>query len=804
MADNTRLVETNPLVKLKRGPYSAMGNVPNIDGTIYLAELQPTDQNILASTTQETTDWHLFFIDTTAFANGTETVFRHKLDAFRALYAKQSAYATTAGSWATAVSVSIGNSDGTGAGAATDIQGGDGSIILKLPATIKASITGNVTGTADKAKALDVSAAVGSATLPVYINASGKPVACNTISQGKLDINISGTADKAARWAVPTSFIIADGTTDSAHKSVSVEVDGSDNVTLLLPSTITATLNGRANSALKLVNSSNNGLNVGTKSGKQYAIQFSNGVPAVYEGTLANNAATATTATKLATDAGGPSVPVYFSEGQPVAITSFNINNWLGDQIIPSKNLPKDVQERLFVTARPANGTDLSTINDLIRQKNNLGADNQPLNDTPPSDPIDAGDVVEVTNSENGGSTLYYMYYDSTSSGPSHLVAKPFSAGTASSASMANQANQLSHDVAFVISDGTNSTSVTSNLSENSITLNLPSTIKANLTGIADKAKAFNTSVAIGSQSLPIYINANGVPTACNTISQGKLDVNISGTADKAAKLGVPVYINGAEFDGTSSITTEIWGKTRKITIVDTATSKHRGTSVNVNGRGASNSTEGITYNATYGYELPLPSTIQATLIGNADTATTAQKTEGVLQLMVADLSGETPSSLLLYDGSTNPPTSTTGISSDKLTTGILTPDLFFPKYTSEVKPSGNISKGTWQAINTPVDMPTGTYIIQVKTQITVTDENNVSKVYRDIYSGVMSFEAGTTDSTDSDEILLHSAGAVYRIYMRVKRTNTTNVAGKAIIQYCPTVDLHNGDILNISFRRVL
>ena len=97
------------------------------------------------------------------------------------------AYASTAGKWKTARNIYIQDSDGTNTGSAVSV---DGSAIpyLKLPSAIKANITGNVTG----------------------------------------------NADTASKWNSNRSFTITDGT----HTSTGVNVDGSQDITLNLPSKI--------------------------------------------------------------------------------------------------------------------------------------------------------------------------------------------------------------------------------------------------------------------------------------------------------------------------------------------------------------------------------------------------------------------------------------------------------------------------------------------------------------------------------------------------------------------------------------
>ena len=79
------------------------------------------------------------------------------------------------------------------------------------------------------------------------------------------------------------------------------------------------------------------------------------------------------------------------------------------------------------------------------------------------------------------------------------------------------------------------------------------------------------------------------------------------GGANTAIKLATARTINGTSFDGSSNITTANWGTTRNIYISD-SDGTNTGSSVSVNGSG----------DAT----LKLPSTIKASLSGNASSAT--------------------------------------------------------------------------------------------------------------------------------------------------------------------------------------
>ena len=93
--------------------------------------------------------------------------------------------------------------------------------------------------------------------------------------------------------------------------------------------------------------------------------------------------------------------------------------------------------------------------------------------------------------------------------------------------------------------------------------------------------------------------------------------------------------------------------------------------------------------------------------------------------------------------------------------------------------------------------MTTGTYIVQIKT--------NNKTFNNEIFSGVMSFYSGSTLGDDSDEILLHSAGANlsgHRIYMRITRTSTGSKT--MAIRYCSDTNLVSGDVLDFTFRRII
>ena len=90
-------------------------------------------------------------------------------------------------------------------------------------------------------------------------------------------------------------------------------------------------------------------------------------------------------------------------------------------------------------------------------------------------------------------------------------------------------------------------------------------------------------------------------------LENGHIVGALDGNASTTTKLATARTINGTSFDGSADITTTNWGTARNISISDND-STNTGTAVSVNGSAAAT--------------LKLPSTIKASLTGNADTAT--------------------------------------------------------------------------------------------------------------------------------------------------------------------------------------
>lgn len=108
---------------------------------------------------------------------------------------------------------------------------------------------------------------------------------------------------------------------------------------------------------------------------------------------------------------------------------------------------------------------------------------------------------------------------------------------------------------------------------------------------------------------------------------------NISGNATTATRLATTRAINGTNFNGSADITTTRWGTARNIGVVN---SDGTGTAVTTSVNGSAN------------VNLRLPSTIKASLTGNAATAT---KVNNKLTLKF-DTGTTENTNLYTYDGS--------------------------------------------------------------------------------------------------------------------------------------------------------
>ena len=253
-------------------------------------------------------------------------------------------------------------------------------------------------------------------------------------------------------------------------------------------------------------------------------------------------------------------------------------------------------------------------------------------------------------------------------------------------------------DINIADSDSTNLGEKVSVNGSGSVTLKLPSVIKANLSG-----------------------NATSATTA----------TTCSGNASTATTLQTSRKINGTSFNGSADITTALWGSARNITISDND-STNTGSAVSVDG--------------SKNVSLKLPSTIKASLSGNASTATKLQSAKTI------SINGAVLGSAS-FDGSSNITITTTANDITNIVKSL--------KVTTDWMDTG--IAGT--------NLSTGTYAVQM----IINDSTNTGQV-NEYYSGTMSWFNGTCSSNGSDEILLHKAGATANdghVFLRTTRVSS-------------------------------
>jgi len=457
-----------------------------------------------------------------------------------------------------------------------------------LPSTIKAALIGNVTGnvtgdltgTADYAKKISTSAAIGSASIPVYVAADGTITKCTSISLTATaatkfssartialtgDITGSASSDGSSGWSIATTY--------ATIVPVNKGGTGKDSWTKnkLIYATDTTTLGQ---------------LDFGT-SGYLLKSNGNNNAPSWVN----PSNVTVGKAGALTAGYGDTNTPVYIqSSGVPAVIT--NIPASLISGVIDISHIPKAAQER-FVTIGYTSGQTVT----------------QRIQAAITADDLQIGDTVRYVDSDNK-TTLYYLYaatgsdatLRSVGASANDMAYAEFAAGAASSAEVANSAGKWTAARNFRISDatGANTGSNTSvdGSSISGYTLKLPAAIVANvtgnLTGIADEATKLGHT-QVGSSTRPIYIAADGTPTQCGT----SLEVSVTGNAATATR----------------------WAAARNFTIKD-YDATNAGDAVSVDGSSISGYVLKMPENAKFG--TVTATTFTGALSGNATSATTA------------------------------------------------------------------------------------------------------------------------------------------------------------------------------------
>ena len=296
-----------------------------------------------------------------------------------------------------------------------------------------------------------------------------------------------------------------------------------------------------------------------------------------------------------------------------------------------------------------------ATITDTYMHKTNVNEEihgNKTFNDVIKSDTL----VPKAhTGSTLGNSTIPYEYvYGTNINGvtatiPNITGSLTGNATTATKLATARAINGTNFDgstaittnswgtarnISIADASATNTGTATSVNGSGNVTLKLPATIKAALTGNASTATKLNTAKKInntafdGSADITTALwgtarnisiadaSATNTGTATSVNGSGnvtlKLPATISanafnGPASSAKKLNTAIRINGTPFDGSTDITTAVWGYARNFSITSS------------DGTGASGA---VSINGSSDIALKLPATIKANIAGNIDTAT--------------------------------------------------------------------------------------------------------------------------------------------------------------------------------------
>ena len=370
---------------------------------------------------------------------------------------------------------------------------------------------------------------------------------------------------------------------------------------------------------------------IGTNAGSSsQPVYFANGVPVAITGAIANNTTgKAASADKLNTNAGSSSQPVYFSGGIPIAITGAIANDTTGN------------------AATATTATNALSANKL---NTNAGTTYNPVYFDGGIPAVTSGYTVEyIVGTQTGatnawtGVTKDAALYD----GKMIMYVLP-QAGTGTAATLN-----------LTLSDGTtsgakgiyrygNTTGITTHYAAGSRILLIYDATNGRWNSSAWYDSNTNTLLRVYSSATNISVpligqsSANSTTAAWSTytgtykdwygaipnddakrakinLSTGAMTVpggitanvvgTLTGNANSATKLQTARTINGTSFDGTGNITTANWGTARNVSISD-SDETNTGTAVSVNG--------------SANVILKLPATIKATLAGNAATATSA------------------------------------------------------------------------------------------------------------------------------------------------------------------------------------
>lgn len=299
-------------------------------------------------------------------------------------------------------------------------------------------------------------------------------------------------------------------------------------------------------------------------------------------------------------------------------------------------------------------------------------------------------------------------------------------------------------------------------------------------------------------------------PTKTGTGASGTWGISITGNATTATTLATARTINGTSFNGSANITTANWGTARTITIGSTGKSVNGSSNISwtlaeigaastshthnyagsSSAGGAATTALACTGNSATATTLATARTINGTSFNGSANITTANW--GTARTITIGNTGKS------VNGSANVSWSLSEIgaaaSSHSHSNYVSTSDYALTTI------SKTLTIGTsW--MDTGIagsNLATGSYIVQVSGM-----DSTATGFYSEIWTGTMSWYNGTTNSTDSDEIVLHKAGHASNgktIYLRTIRVSSN---GTLKLQIAASAALSSTNV-TFKFRRLI
>ena len=533
-----------------------------------------------------------------------------------------SANITTA-NWGTARNITISDSDGTNTGSAVSVNG-SGNATLKLPTTIKATLSGNAS-TATKATQDSAGQQINT-TYIKGLSVSGKTI---TYTKGDGSTGTITTQDTNTTYSVGTASAL--GLT-KLYTGTGTATDGT-----MTQNAINSALNGKANTShthSSLTGATGSTIAPTTGTG---IMRYDYNVSSANAGTLpvSNNANGVLT---LNTHSGNYYNQLGFSSNGNLYYRAFNgtaldtTTSWKQVAFTNSSISGNAGTATKLQTARTINGTsfdgsaNITTSNwGTARKINNISV-NGSADVKLPLDYYTCSVANDNTNlyhhilasgqctgdySDKSITVLLVNHYNSSGFGIAKITLRTNQASNGATANGEIQwlvrsgfsANQLCFNIRNTAKDTYMDVFYKSSGSYNSLTWYV---LSEGGRGNHSSQWTKNNTNASGTNA---YTEANmkALRSYTSTLVSAQ-ETGVVNYSNSAGTLSTARTINGTSFNGSANITTANWGTARNISVSD-SDGTNTGSAVSVNGSA----------NAT----LKLPATIKASLTGNATTATT-------------------------------------------------------------------------------------------------------------------------------------------------------------------------------------